>query len=975
MINTRSLLVFIVILGLFVATVVGMTEWKKNELSESSKIPELPTSQINPEYFDRKPTWSVPVSKNFVFTPPGQTDSITVPGTSVCQVYTYERVGSGPEKKPELKTMFTDYLEGYSHRYSSKGVGCIDPDQIAGVNETKDCLESYNKCLNSSGREFSSGSGVSYPISCITDLCSGKVGSISLNFRKDDNSLMTPDTMCLSIDEIKMSNKTYDDNEDRLEFYKNIGIVSLDSSLKDGDPLPIRFSNQVCNPLDPKQKLKIDRYSNSTTESSSGNLLKISFRALPDYYLDMDFTQDSIQTFSVVSGGTSYVTGVYNITNNTSGDDATIYVDNDNAITPTSETIRQDNFTIIDGGTLFVPGNNYSVTTSSSSAMEATIRVEKINRGDAKLVMRKKTDSTDTGNKWLYIPSLDLSPLAQRIPAEQRVSYVKFVPIAAKVTAEQLEPPKSTTEQLEQDVGSFIYNLANEPGDSLERKAAQINANRSYKMIPSKPVKLGDRVTPSVFNLNSNAPGDFPKIVSQPSSYPDFVMNATVVNGSGNVTPYNYVNYNVSPSSENSQTVYRFSESNTTKKIGDLDTELDIDVDWNLTDPFSGIITFPENYYTDTSGAVLRISPASGNQNIRIKTSYMSPFPNTLVTGSALRMTSNFNLGVKTPPTSSLQDVPVTVKGSGEDAKFSLIYSEDFYLVPTEGGKNFEVGDILSLDPNDIDNLGGLVFSNIPTGSELTYTLVSTDIDANKVVKFKSMDDRNLILTGSIVSEPDIGLVFRDVSGVGLPEIETPGLGFSASETVNIINVDKKDDLTTPDASIVVVNVTTSEYLVRDPAPVSIGSDVNMEYNFMSNSPMVLDPTPAQLVYAGAISTNQDSLIKILTDANVDINSQESITRYLSDSSIDGKTEITFLKSLQFSSINYSTTDKRSPETQEQPLLGKYIPHSLMTSVTGSGSGLKWKEGDTYYNSNNFQFVNYGLVDPYKRTFSNSSNL
>ena len=90
MINTRSLLLFMLILGLFVATVVGTTEWKKSELSKGTKIPPVPNSQIDPNYFVRKPAWSDPTSANFSYTPSGQTVPISISGTSTCQVYTYE---------------------------------------------------------------------------------------------------------------------------------------------------------------------------------------------------------------------------------------------------------------------------------------------------------------------------------------------------------------------------------------------------------------------------------------------------------------------------------------------------------------------------------------------------------------------------------------------------------------------------------------------------------------------------------------------------------------------------------------------------------------------------------------------------------------------------------------------------------------------------------------------------------------------
>jgi hypothetical protein len=965
------------ILGLFVATVVGTTEWKKSELSKGTKIPPAPNSQIDTNYFVRKPAWSDPTSTNFSYTPSGQTVPISISGTSTCQVYTYERIGSGPEKKPELKTMFIDYLQGYSHRYPSTGTVCVDPDQVAGKNETKKCLDSYNRCLDSSGTEYETGDGVSYPISCVTSLCQGKVGSISLNFKKDDNNFMTSDTVCLSIDEIKMRSETYDAEKSRLEFYNNLGIISIDDSLEKLDPLPIKFSSQVCNPLDPKQKLKIDRYSSTGTENTEGRLLKITFRALPEYYLDMDFTgNNSIDTFSVSSLGTCYSTGEYIVVNN-QGDNGLIYIDNDNAIADDGETVRLDNVTIINGGSNFVKDNSYGVSHPDKSLDDSTtarMNITSVNQGSSKIVLRKST-TDEIGNKWLYMPVLDLSPEIERIPAEQRVSYAKFVPIAAEVTAEQLEPPKSSTDEWAQDVGGVFYDLANPPGDSLERKAAQINASRSNQILPSMPVKLGDRVTPTIFGFDTSISG-FPSIVSRPTSYPNFVMNAKLVNGSGNITPYNFVNYGVCPAQNESFANFTFTKDSTSLRIGDVAKNLDLDIDWNLTDPFSGVVTFPENYYTKTAGSVASFSPTSGNQNINLLTNYMSPTPNTLVLGSALQMSSTPPLKVKNPPVSSLPGVSVTVKGSGFGAKFSLIYSTNFFLVPVEGGKNFETGDILSLDPADINNTGGLEFDSIPPGTELTYALLADDIDANKVVRFKPIDEGGLILRGAIIQDPkSSSLLFSGVDGTGLPEIESGGLGYSNNQTINIINVDKTQNLTVPDAKISVTEVTTSDYLVRQPAPVSLGKDVKMEYNFMSNSPMVLDPAPSQLVYAGATVQGGDSLTTILTDSNVDLTSNESFIRYISQNSLEGKTEITFLKTLQFSSLNYSTKEVRSPSTQEQPILGKYVPHSIMTSVTGSGSGLKWDKGDTYYNSNNFQFINYGSINPYKRNFSNSSNL
>ena len=142
----------------------------------------------------------------------------------------------------------------------------------------------------------------------------------------------------------------------------------------------------------------------------------------------------------------------------------------------------------------------------------------------------------------------------------------------------------------------------------------------------------------------------------------------------------------------------------------------------------------------------------------------------------------------------------------------------------------------------------------------------------------------------------------------------------------------------------------------------------------MSNSPMVLEPAPSQLVYAGAINPGEDSLPTILGNQGVDINSEESIVRYFKSNSLNGKTEITFFKSLQMRTLDYTTTPERSPNSLEQPVLGKYIPHSKIVSVK-SGNNLQWKEGETYYNGNNFQFINYSLIDPYQTKFSGSSSL
>lgn len=277
----------------------------------SIKVPTELSSTDSVDYFKPKPVWSEPEPENYrAFSGTSQT-GIIVANTGECNLYTYgspliaERSGADSNTKvnplnqsvyikPNIENAFEDFVNGASHLIGKRKdaeVNCVDADQVYVQHASKMCqtTNTQNKCFNSFGFTLQNGETFSYNKACNRTPCIGTVGSLSLNFGVFEDTILGS-TRCITIESISVNEGTL--NNYYLDFYQEIGIINIDSSVNINGPYPIKFSFDICNTRDPRQILKYVNYTYSVKSSSfvpspSGTYGAIIFRGL-DSYLDTD---------------------------------------------------------------------------------------------------------------------------------------------------------------------------------------------------------------------------------------------------------------------------------------------------------------------------------------------------------------------------------------------------------------------------------------------------------------------------------------------------------------------------------------------------------------------------------------------------------------------------------------------------------------------------------------------------------------
>ena len=132
---------------------------------------------------------------------PYRFNGVSVPNTDQCNIYTYENLYSGSEYnsplnivsngiKPNLETVFDDYINGLNHVESSDyKLNCTGPDQIQANFTSKKCKSKIGTspsnliCYNPLGQRINPGETSEYPVNCGTSICGGQLGTFSFNIK------------------------------------------------------------------------------------------------------------------------------------------------------------------------------------------------------------------------------------------------------------------------------------------------------------------------------------------------------------------------------------------------------------------------------------------------------------------------------------------------------------------------------------------------------------------------------------------------------------------------------------------------------------------------------------------------------------------------------------------------------------------------------------------------------------------------
>ena len=1000
---TLIILVIIVIAILLTRIIKKLVNENNNKIIKKSGVKSVDS------YYTPVPSWGTSTAADYYYP---EKNGFPVLGTKGCQVYTYENIYAENEfgsvldvvsdSKPNVNTVFEDYVNGLNHTGGLIGLklGCLTQDQIYAQNITRKCNSSnskYTVCYDSRGSVTASGASVSFPVECSSEelpICAGRLGSISLNFEIEDKKI-NQQTRCLGVSTIKVPSKLFKDS--RLDYYKEDGIIEEDDSLKGKNYYPVTLVSDICNTRSSKQKFLITNYRFGVTQetggdtSTTGNTFSVDNEGIYtsiiykplNAYLDMEFSNTGgIASLEIGVSGTGYSNGEQDITlfgshPNAKGGRVTVVTEGSNGavgsliISELGEGYQQ-------GVSGFVNG---------TTGKKAIFVITSVYKTNPQFVLRPLPNSNPNfvDIKWLYFPSLDLS--SARFPAQQRCNFIN---------------PFSEGKKKDKR-----YSLLSSP---LEQDTVFIESNFNKDI-----VGIGS-------GYCSNGVSFYPELTFR---------NLTQ---GGRLNPFNDYQYNVLSNRGNQagqKNIHPFElrRKDTRTNFSPGNTFRDGTAEILVEDFSKNICQFPSEYFKDTRGAVLSISP---NQSFTPNPGY-NPIYKQSTTGLISSVIVDTQPGNQQGfLTGSYQGVSVT-SGVGTSAAFNIEVSAkfnllNFQLVPeikvtgiANQGGNYQVEEILTIFPPDIGlcskqypklkvektELEKFIFTSIPMDSN--YNL---DPDPEFTPR-NDYPNRDFTVAGTIDSNNNFE-IFQDLildRGFGM----TPGYtmwmiqldinsgGFISQENYNnlknyitkfkgnttkvVKNPRFKRDYYPALIGIVPDSVQENEYSGSIQAPVTLGVSQNktVEFNFLQDSKMKLNPSPQQMIYGGQITIGNVTLTEEF--AGLNINDVKGITNYFLSQKSKFDTDVVYLKSLQYPSLGYSETSENQVNTNTPIILGKFIPYSSFTPMTrsrrrergidfASNIGFNDVQKEEFlglpeitepfqYNNNYTQIIPYGLDEVY----------
>lgn len=910
-------------------------------------------------YYTPTTVWGPSSSTDYIY------QNFKVPFTDSCQVYTYENLFAENEfgstldvitqTKPNINTVFDDYVNSLNHIGGANP--CISEDQIYAVNVTKKCLKdnsTHNKCYDNKGNLISQGASISYPNTCdIIKPCKGRIGSLSLNFKIEEKKI-NPQTKCVGVSQIRVPPAIYNSTELNLGYYKEDGIIIEDKTLKESDSYyPVTLINQNCNTRSARQKFLITNYkfgpetggNNTFIPDDTGIYTSVIYKPL-NSYLDMEFDNSGgIAEIKLETNGSGYQPGgKYQIIpekSSESGSGGQVVI----GVSGTNNEIGS--FIISEIGKDYSRGLSCYIGGNGFSGTSAKVTITSVYQVNPQIVLRKITDNTPEFQdiNWLFMPSIDLSK--QRFPIQQRCNFV--TPISLPKNENSI-----ITAPLQQDT---VFLESNFSGDD--------------------------------FPMNSN-------YCSNPiTQYPETTFrNLTQF---GKLSPFNFYNYHVETKEGNPPVIpnknpYKLKENKTPRNFTQGEIFQDGTASILVEDFSKNILQFPSEYFKNTTGSVLSYFPVPDNTVVN-KTS--NPIyklsdsglirevivnPDSKLKTNKTIITGTYS-GVSVLSATTSDGKPSTGTSASFDIQVNIKYDvTNIDLIPrleikeiTNQGKNYDVGDILTINASDIGLSGNTNPTLIVTETELEpFIFTSIPMKAISDSKFEidlkpfesTIEEypiRDFTVVGTI-SESSSKLNFQVINDIVLDR----GFGMKNGYLMWMMQLDintgdfintqyfnnlktyldsKKNTPNTLEQSFYQSNllpdmvwispddVQTNQYDGDIPAPVSLTEDETqrIEFNFLQGSEMILNPSPQQLVYGNQVVISNLTLIDEFVALK--INTPSEIENYFLRQKTGLNTDVVFLKSLQYENLKYSTVESNLIEEETNIILGKFIPYTSFTPM------------------------------------------
>ena len=963
--------------------------------------------------------------------------------TQFCQVYTYENLFAENEfnstldvvsqAKPNINTVFNDYVNGLNH---IGGINpCISEDQIYAVNVEKTCLDdnsTHNKCYDNTGNFVTQGTSITYPGRC-TEIknCKGRIGSLSLNFRIEDSKINTK-TKCIGVSQIQVPsaiynapNNTFPDLD--LSYYKEDGIIVENTNLSVSDSYyPVTLRSEDCNTRSARQKFLVTNYKFGPQQQRSGQTSQETNTFIPDStgiytsvvykplnsYLDMEFSDSGgIASIRLTSPGTCYLPNEqYSII--PFGSDSSEGANGKVLVGVSGANDEVGSFIISEIGEGYKQGTSvyFGGTCYGTSATGIITSVYQTN---PQIVLRKIIPTTPEFEdvKWIFMPSLDLS--SQRFPIQQRCDFIQ-----------------------QEKTSKGRYNLLTEP---LEKNTvfieSEFKGNNNFEMKSNYCTGIVTQYPDVTFqNLTQ-----FGKL--NPFTFYNYHVESKLGNPPQQNQPH-YFKLKENKTLRNFTAGETFQDGSATILVTDFSKNI-LQFPGDYFKNTTGSVL---SYFPVPSGIVTK--PSDGNDIYKISDSGLIrqvEVTNNGSLGSGKTVITGTYTGVSVTPetsngTSATFDIQVDV--TFNETSVSETPKVIVTAINTQG-VNYNIGDVLTINSSDIGlsgfsnpklevtetELEKFIFTSIPmrairnSSGELLYELEANPFEISSTV----FPARDFTVIGTLAENTSDSTkldfeVFEDIvldKGVGMTDgylmwmlqldLNTGGV-VSTQNFNNLVNylssfvptlIDPTRNLeqgfydTTKFPELIWISpddVQTNQYSGNIPAPVSLGLDQDsvIQFNFLQDSKMVLNPSPQQIVYGGQVVLSNLTLIDEFVALK--INTVDEITNYFFTQKTGLDTDITYLKSLQYENLKYSTTQDNEVEEQTNIILGKFIPYTSFTPMRrekiSEGEKIKatFENADVnrlykinlnrkyqlptvpeplLYNDNYTQFIPYGLDNVY----------
>lgn len=970
---------------MIIAIAYPLISLKNKTMAKTGGKPSI-SDKADDSYFKTIDPWND--SKNI----PYKFNGVSVPNTDQCNVYTYENLYSGTEFnspldivsngiKPNLETVFDDYINGLNHAESSDyKLNCIGPDQIQANFISKKCKSKIGTspsnliCYNPLGQKINPGKISEYPVNCGTSICGGQLGTFSFNIKIDENNFINNSTKCLSLKKLRVSEKDRTKYQSIFNFYESLGVVEYDSSIGTCGKFYPEFENADCNTYDPRQKFLINRYTADEdkkadlikkkegvsipeimVKTGKGSYTEIIFRPA-DAYLDYIFEGTSgIQTLLISDPGVCFVNiSSETIVSNPDGVSARCYpiTDNDNKII---------NLSFVTRGEGFVSGQTYSVINNGESPKKK----------NAEIIVKTVFNTNPT---FVFIPKEDKT-------LEDSIRWF-------------LADPVDTTKRV---TSSQICDKLTLNVQSITNKIGRRRIKENYYVPVSGQFNQGDELLPINYDIKNmgnqwGKKGLCDKILQ---NYPDKSL-ISLTSGT-EINPYDLINYNIKPSFYNSNfgsdaedtvfkiPLYPIISNKNTGEIANLSKGskfVNNQTTFVVSDPTIDVFGFDPLYFNSSGNLVISVS---------------DPNPST-APGYEITLNSNSNFkvsdtGLLTTQIIAFKDTindqsrkegiyivdQTSTSRNGADATFEVTVREEMVSGLTKNklvnkvvkvtvvspGKNYSQGDEITINDNQIgsENSGTNLTINVSSDTINEETIMVSfpgDDNGTPIYPPNNLTGKNIVtsnfsMRGTIISSNSNLYFKRSNSEAGY--IVSGGLGsFKLGQKIYLYpqnlteeEISNLDPFKNTQLFVTVNQLSDKTYQRNLESPINlqniernkIVSSLDFlepnSFNFMENSSMELEPSPPQIIYLGE-SLQGTTLLEEFAISNT-INSSDDIRTYMVTKKSNGiNTDINYLKTLQFENLNYRSYKEKkdvinSISNNEQLVLGRFVPYMSFTPV------------------------------------------